>query len=199
MKKDVKSLRGLATMSHGTLIAQSRGRASDERRRFCGNVAKAEETMATDYAVDATFRRCFDKSTFSENRSALIETKSWPMKQLRHALTTLETFLKKFERESLDNPLLTVVFDEVHGIMDETGRNGLVVALNRILSVLSRDHHPWFLFLSTKSILQQILPPDNAPRHGPSPDAVSYRGDYQLKGYPPVTKFTVDIPTSNEA
>lgn len=100
-----------------------------------------------------------------------IDRNHFLMRQLRHSITTLEAFLKKFDRESPYDPLLALDFDKVHRIMDKTGGNGLIVTLNRIISVLSRDI--WLLFLSIKSILQQILTPKTL--HDTSPPQIQCR------------------------
>lgn len=43
MTCSVKRLKDLATMSHATIMAQSKGRQTGKRRSFCANIAKAKQ------------------------------------------------------------------------------------------------------------------------------------------------------------
>jgi hypothetical protein len=79
-------------------------------------------------------------------------------------------------------------------MLDNTGQSERFVALNRIIRTFSQRHQVWYFFLSTESMIDEVLPPDNALRDMAAPERPSWRGDFRLKRVSPLTEFAVDIP-----
>jgi hypothetical protein len=107
------------------------------------------------------------------------------MHQLNKALIKVENALSEYSLDHENDPLLVVVFDEVSSLL-EKDHGGRYVALNRIISCISQNHRVWYFFLSTESKLGDMLPPDSFSRCGPKSAQPSYRGNYNLKRYPPL-------------
>jgi hypothetical protein len=170
-----------------------RGR-SPTRVEFCQQVAKRAREITTTCIREQAFRACFDGTQLSGIgiRSVLNASNCTAMKELRSALSRLETTMGQFSRDCTKDPLLLVVFDEVSSLFDE-GRAGRYIALNCLIGCISMNHNVWYFFLSTEPKLDQIFP-HYAPQHGPTSDIPSWRGDFRIMRYPPFTKFTVDIP-----
>lgn len=64
---------------------------------------------------DEIFCCCFDNTDISGNRAALSEMGCLSVRGLHKAVSKLEALLSSFPRNSLNDPLFTMVFDEVHG------------------------------------------------------------------------------------
>lgn len=192
-----QSLADLARLSHNSILTQTKSGHSVGRRNFCRAVAVRSREIAYNCMGDETFCRCFDNTHVSDIRAALSETECLSTRGLHKAASKLAAFLSSFSRDSPNDPLFTMVFDEVHGLIERTQRTGLVTALNRIMSVIS-GHKIWYLFLSTKSVLEELLPLEHEPQdEEPLSDRPSWRGQQKLQIFPPFTEFVVDI-TDNE-
>lgn len=97
---------------------------------------------------DQRFRHCFINTEASNIQDALSKCRA--IQGLHTAIENLEKRLGDYVHKPND-PLFTLVFDEVHGLISKSGHNGPVVALNRVISTIS-NHRTWFLFLSTEPI-----------------------------------------------
>ncbi|KAL1964485.1 hypothetical protein VTN77DRAFT_6911 [Rasamsonia byssochlamydoides] len=135
----------LAAVSHEKMAPIHGGR-SPFRVEFCGRVDERARKIAAACIRDQAFRACFDDTKLSGIRSALNSSNCTAMKKLRSALSKLERILGQFSRTCTKDPLLVMVFDEVSSLLDKDGRGGPYVALNRLISCISKDHHVWYFF-----------------------------------------------------
>lgn len=129
--------------------------------------------IASSCVGDQLFRRIFDKPDESIRR-ALEQSTCEPMKNLWAAINDFEDSLRSWNLPDESDPFFAIVFDEVGSLMDETG-NGRFIALNRVISVISERHKIWYLFLSTESRLDALLPPDQVMPQGSGPNRPSSR------------------------
>jgi hypothetical protein len=65
------------------------------------------------------------------------------------------------------------------------------IALNRIISVISKNHNVWYLLLFTKSKIEQLLPPDSTT---PTNEANLHR-DHHGSGKFPVLNDFLHLPS----
>lgn len=150
-----------------------------KRQGFPGTVATRARMFAHASCIgDETFCRCFDNADLSGIRIALSRRECRPLQQLHNVISKLEALLCSFPRESLHDLLFTVVFDEVHGLMARTERKGLVIASNRIISIIS-GHRVWYFFLYLRSqylanFYVRIMP------HGMDPCRIDHHGVVNL-------------------
>lgn len=121
-------------------------------------VASARDIVCSCVA-DPSFRQIFDDQGQSI-RKKLGDSSCDSMRQLRTAFNDLQDAVKPWHQafENQHDHLFTLVFDEVGSLMKD-GEHGRFIALNRMISVLSKGN-VWFLFLSTESRLYKLLPPD---------------------------------------
>jgi hypothetical protein len=171
-------------------MAPVRGGRSADRTTFCKEVNQRARLIAQEYIDQHDFRACFNSIRKSAIRYALKDHKA--IARLRSTLKELKGTLQSFLHNCDQDPLLVVAFDEVSSLLDKEG-SGRWIALNRIISCISEERI-WYFFLSTHSKLDQVLPPDNAPRNKAAPHQPSYRGENTLERYPPFSMFTIDIP-----
>ena len=147
---------------------------------------------------DQRFRHCFINTEASNIQDALSKCRA--IQGLHTAIENLEKRLGDYVHKPND-PLFTLVFDEVHGLISKSGHNGPVVALNRVISTIS-NHRTWFLFLSTEPILSQILSQDEFSSDQPAYHRVldlNAQNDSKLEMFPPFTDFAVDITDLDES
>lgn len=177
-------------------MAPGPGTRSAFRIKFCNDVVKRARDVVRECIEEKMFRCCFDVTSGSEIRSTLQDSKCDAMKKLRTAIVDLEGNLLNLHKGSKTHPLCIVTFDEVASLLSEDGYNGRYIALNRMLSCISKGHQFWYLLLSTESKINDLLPPDSASHNSnmPAPYRPSSRGSLQLKCFPPFTQFSCDIP-----
>lgn len=167
-----------------------------ERKNFCGKIVNFARNISESCVKDRTFRRIFDEPDECIRRH-LEESKCQPMKNFQTAIDRFEASLQLWDLLNENDPFFTIVFDEVGSLMGEAG-NGRFIALNRIISVISEHHKMWYLFLSTASSLDALLPPDRVMPQASAPNRPSLRlvdRDTQplLNRFPPFTSFAVDM------
>lgn len=174
---------------------------------FYDDIVASARQISASCVEDQTFRHIFNNH--NENiRRELEQPSCEPLEELHKAVKNFEKTLECWHLQHKDDPFFTVVFDEVVGsLMGESG-NGRFIALNRTISAISNGHKIWYLFLSTESKLDALLPPDRAlPLHS-GPNKPSSRQPVPLSAsrqtlplsdngpldrYSPFTSFAVDI------
>lgn len=134
---------------------------------------QSAKKIASSCVGDQLFRRIFDKPDESIRRT-LEQSTCEPMKKLWAAINDFEDSLRSWNLPDESDPFFAIVFDEVGSLMDETG-NGRFIALNQVISVSSERHKIWYLFLSTESRLDALLPPDQLMPQGSGPNRPSSR------------------------
>lgn len=188
-----KSIRGYFRLSKHPLPEKPLSAEFDER------VAERAQLVCTQCVRDSEFRALFTASDEDSSlRKRLEESTCEPLNRLRTTVTELEDTLRNFAREDPNDPLFTIVFDEVASLLGKDGQNARFIALNRMMSVISENHYVWGFFLSTESVLVDLLPPDQpcqrlAPQHQPSSRIISGGQGQRLIRFPPFTAFAVDI------
>lgn len=168
----------------------------ESRNSFYNKIVDSAETISALCVKCRSFRRLFGDS--NENlRKDLEESSCKPMRELHAAVNDFQKTLQNWEFQHVNDPFFTIVFDEVGNLMGDAG-NGRFIALNRIISVISDKHKIWFLFLSTESKLDELLPSDRVLPLKSGPNQPSSRQDIPntdppLDRYPPFTSFAVDM------
>lgn len=178
------TLSGVARESYSKLLDQTG--QSPERMQFCEDVRTLACQIASTFMKDKGFHHCFSYTETLNIQNALSKCRA--IQDLHTAIGNLEKRLGDYAHKPND-PLFTLVFDEVHRLISRTGQDGPVIALNRVISIIS-NHRIFFLFLSTESILNQIFPQDDASRDEPS--LLDNAQDNSIM-FPPFTEFAVDI------
>lgn len=161
---------------------------NNRQDEFCEEVARQAKTIAKRAIRDHSFRAVFEGS--DGIRLSLLTSNSATLGSLYGALGRLHDALTPFSRDNAMDPVFTLVLDEVGILMTDETTNDRFFALQRMISVVSNGRKFWYLFLSTKSKLQVMLPPDHAVRQDES--SGSWRGG-TLSMYPPFTAFAVDV------
>lgn len=164
-------------------------REPDNRQdQFCEKVAKRAAAITADALDDHAFRIAFNDPL--EIRDSLKNTTIRSMGALHRAVSRLNKELERFRREDNSDPLFCLVIDEIGALMEKK-QIPKFVALHRMISVISNGAPFWYLFLSTKSNLDVLLPSDHAVQSGASKGSLR-EGQQSL--FPPFTLFGVDIP-----
>lgn len=114
----------------------------------------------------------------------------WPIFTLRRS-SWKQPWLG-FALRTLKDPNFCVAFDEVGFIMAGVG-NGRFIALHRVISILSQSYNFWFLFASTESNLESLIPLDYPIRSQFRPGQPSTREGRRLQRYAPFTALAVDL------
>ena len=164
---------------------------------FYKKIVASARDIAFSCVAEPSFRQIFDDQDQSI-RKKLGDSSCDSMRQLRTAFNDLQDAVKPWRQafENQHDPLFTLVFDEVGSLM-KGAEHGRFISLNRMISVLSKGN-VWFLFLSTESRLDKLLPPDRTIKRAPGPNEQSSRSEgpvrrLPLKRYPPFTSFAVDV------
>jgi hypothetical protein len=171
---------------------------NDNRTQFCQSVAERARVIANGLISNTDWTNKFSKETPSQVHHELeSEEPSNPLNGLRTAVQELIGNLQLTQHKSNDGPFLVIIFDEASSLIGNTAFGGLYVALNRIISCL-KGYALWSFFLSTESLIGQLVPPDNAQRTGnyqeePSARYSVDRTEPQLKRFPPFVALQLDV------
>lgn len=178
----------VAKICYGRFDKLNRRTLSNGWDEFCTAVALRAKELAKRAIRDQSFRDIFEG--LESVRSRLFAANSATLGSLYGALGQLHDILSQVACDVEDDPLFTLVLDEVGTLMTDETTNDRFFARNRMISLISRNRKFWYLFLSTKSKLQVMMPPDHAVRPGGS--SGSFPGG-SLGMFPPFTAFAVDI------
>ncbi|KAL3711853.1 hypothetical protein TMatcc_000546 [Talaromyces marneffei ATCC 18224] len=176
-------------------LAPSNGRRSHIRCELYDKVVENAKNIRKRCIEEGGFRSCFDNVSGSQIRTSLQDSGCAAMSELRQAAVELKSTLEELPSSHPNLPRLIVAFDEVASLLSEDEYNIRYIALNRILSCISKGNPFWYLFMSTESKIDHLLPPDSVssdqskfPSHRPSS-----RGDFTLNRFPSFTTFACDI------
>ena len=139
------------------------------RIEFYKKIVASAKDISVSCVADPSFRQIFDDQDESL-RKKLDKSQCNSLRQFRAAVNDLQDTVKLWRQvfENENDPLFTLVFDEVGSLMNDTD-NGRFIALNRIISILSEDN-VWFLFLSTESRLGNEIFSNRARSRTPGPE-----------------------------
>lgn len=180
-------------LSFHTSMKSSNGAISSYRLRFCSDVVQEGKNITSDTIQDKGFRDCFITTSDSDIRTALGASNCSAMRRLRKSIVDLENSLNGFHCEDERLPLFVLTFDEVSSLMNVDSQNVRYVALNRILSCISKGHRFWYLQLSTETRIHDLLLSGSALSDKLALRCLSSRGQSQPQIFPPFTEFTNDI------
>lgn len=129
------------------------------RAEFYEKIVNSAKDISVSCVADPSFRQLFDNQEGSIRKKPE-ESQCQPLRQFRAAFEDLQEDVKPWRQafENENDPLFTLVFDEVDSLMNDA-ENERFIALNRIISALSPKHNIWFLFLSTNSGLDNKFCP----------------------------------------
>jgi hypothetical protein len=198
------SLAALASSRHTEMapLNGDSGQRPMDRIKFCQSVAERARVIADDLISNTDWVMKFSKEAPSQVHHELqSEELSNPLNGLRTAVENLINDLQKTVSAGDNSPYLVIVFDEASSIMRKTASDephpGLYVALNRIISCLKR-YSLWSFFLSTESLVGQLVPPGNIERTGdyledPSTRLILDEDKPPLKRFPPFVALQLDV------
>jgi hypothetical protein len=171
---------------------------NNNRTQFCRSVAERARIIANCLISNTNWAMKFSNEAPSQVYYKLeAEDSSNPLNNLRTAVQGLIDNLQRTQHKSNDGPFLVIIFDEASSLIRKTAFEGLYVALNRIISCL-KGYALWSFFLSTESLIGQLVPPDNAQRTGNYQVESSARYSLDrtkppLKRFPPFVALQLDV------
>lgn len=98
--------------------------------QFCEDVRMLARQIASNCVKDQRFRHCFINTQTSKIQDPVSKCRA--IQGLHAAIGNLEKRLGDYVHKPND-PLFTLVFDEVHGLINKSGQNGPVIALNMLI------------------------------------------------------------------
>jgi hypothetical protein len=194
--KSARSQEDLASKMHLKLAPSSEGMRSLHRWELYNEVALRAKNIRQQCIEEKGFRNCFEFVSKSKTRTSLQNSGCDAMENLRDSIMKLKRTLADFPNSHPNLPLFIIAFDEVASLLSEDGNNIQYIALSRILSCISKGNPFWYLFMSTESKINYLLPPDPAALNPmlPLSHRPSSRGEFTLNRFPPFTTFACDIP-----
>jgi hypothetical protein len=172
------------------------------RIEFCKSVVERARTIAEELISNQDWVMKFTNEAPSMVHYELkSEDPLNPLNGLRTAVEKLIDNLRQTQSRSDNDPSLVIVFDEASSLMRDSAsgepHQGLYVALNRIIGCL-KGYLLWSFFLSTESLIGQLLPPGNAKLTGNYLADTSARRALDktkplLKRFPPFVALQLDV------
>jgi hypothetical protein len=195
----------MAPLEPDTDAQHARSQRTKMRIEFCNSVAQRARVLAKELISNPAWVEKFDNDAPSSVHHQLemehSEEKPNPMNSLYNAAGNLMKILQQCQDASNVDSLLVLVFDEASSLMtvrpSAEPQPGLYVALNRVISCLKKSRM-WSFFLSTESLIGQLVPPSNVTRTGnyledSSARLVLGKTNTPLKRFPPFVGLQLDV------
>ena len=170
------------------------------RTEFCRSVAQKARVITNGLISNAAWIRKFEDDSPSKVHHALdSQDDSNPLNDLRRTAKSLIDNLQQYRHKEKNDAFLVIVFDEASSLLRERDKteSGLYVAFNRIISCL-KEFPIWTFFLSTESLIGELLPPSNVKPTGNyvidrSARLVLDANKPPLKRFPPFLALQLDV------
>src|SRR5438045_2635621 len=169
------------------------------RSQFCSSVAQKAQVITNSLISNAAWIRKFEDDSPSKVHHALdSQDDSNPLNDLRGTVKALIDNLQQYRCERND-AFLVIVIDEASNLIRDRHKreSGLYVAFNRIISCL-KEFPIWFFFLSTESLIGELVPPSNVIPTGNYLTDLSARlvlsaNEPPLQRFPPFLALQLDV------